>query len=177
MTKTKGFTIIELLVVCMIIAILTLIVVINLDRSEKIARDTERKSNLTKLTTALEVYRVDTKAYPRNCAGPTCTVNFQSITHTTLGLTGLVSGNYLPVLPSGPQSDDVYKYTSDGNQYKITILSEIIQNDTSADDARKHAGEFFDRATNCRKCFQISSSNSAGGWIDSRCVVPVVPAP
>lgn len=181
MKKRRGFTIIELLIVCMIITILTLVVVLNLERSEKTSRDAERKSNLTKIATALEIYKVDKKVYPKNKVVATDTfqkiedvfISTYDLGDDTTANYDLVSGNYLSTLPQGPLSSDVYNYLSDGSQYKITAKSEIIE---SISDAQGKAGDFYDSATDCYSCLQVSSSNTALSWADTRCQ-PLAPVP
>ncbi len=53
---TAGFTLIELLVVISIIGILAGMVVVSFTSSQKQARDTQRKSDLTQFRTALEAF-------------------------------------------------------------------------------------------------------------------------
>lgn len=62
--KKNGFTLIELLVVMGIIAILTGLAAFNFNQSRIRARDVQRKSDLSQLQKALELYRNDNNEYP-----------------------------------------------------------------------------------------------------------------
>ena len=61
---TKGFTLIELLVVIAIIAILAVLIIINLNVARKKARDAVRKSDLSQIQSALEIFIDENKRYP-----------------------------------------------------------------------------------------------------------------
>ena len=54
--KTKGFTLVELLVTIAIIGILASIIVVNISGARKQARDAKRQSELKAIQTALEQY-------------------------------------------------------------------------------------------------------------------------
>ena len=66
MTK-KGFTLIELLVVISIIGILSALILSNLNDARARARDSQKKSELTQLKTALRLYYNDYQKYPAKC--------------------------------------------------------------------------------------------------------------
>ncbi len=68
--KNKGFTLIELLVAIGIMAVLTALAAFNFNQARVRSRDVQRKSDLSQLQKALEVYKNDTNAYPA--------ANFQS---------------------------------------------------------------------------------------------------
>lgn len=60
----KAFTLIELLVVIAIIAILAGVIFVNLNSARKRARDVQVKSDMSELSKALEVYKVDNDLRP-----------------------------------------------------------------------------------------------------------------
>lgn len=60
----KGFTIIELLIVIVIIAILATIGVVAYGGVQQSARDSKRESDITSLHTAIEAYYVQATQYP-----------------------------------------------------------------------------------------------------------------
>lgn len=60
----KAFTLIELLVVISIIGILATLVINNLSDARARARDSQRKTNLSQLKTALRLYYNDNQKYP-----------------------------------------------------------------------------------------------------------------
>jgi prepilin-type N-terminal cleavage/methylation domain-containing protein len=101
--KQKGFTLIELLVTMGIIAVLTGMAVFNFNQARARARDVQRKSDLSQIAKALELYRNDNNGkYP-----------------TSLSLTDqqtyLVSKGYSKVIfkdPKGTPSWIDYAYSS-----------------------------------------------------------------
>jgi prepilin-type N-terminal cleavage/methylation domain-containing protein len=62
--KQKGFTLIELLVAMGIVAVLTALAAFNFNQSRIRSRDVQRKSDLSHLQKALELYRNDNNGYP-----------------------------------------------------------------------------------------------------------------
>ncbi len=65
--KNKGFTLIELLVAMGIVAVLTGMAAFNFSQSRIRARDVQRKSDLSQLQKALELYRNDNNGnYPES---------------------------------------------------------------------------------------------------------------
>ena len=68
MNKTfkKGFTLVELLIVMVILGILTTIVAASFRSSQEKARDTRRKSDLAAVADAVELYFNDTGEYPQD---------------------------------------------------------------------------------------------------------------
>lgn len=65
MKKNKGFTLVELLVVIAIIAILVVLILVALGVARQKARDSQRKTDLRSIQTALELYATDhNSSYP-----------------------------------------------------------------------------------------------------------------
>lgn len=97
----KGFTLIELLIVIVIIGVLSSFLVTNYVGVRMRARDTQRKSDLRQIQSALEIYRSDVGAYP--AALPGCNLP-------------LVSGGvtYMQKRPCDPNAAPypAYRYTS-----------------------------------------------------------------
>lgn len=67
--RTKGFTLVELLVVMAIIGILAVISLANFRTSQIKARDAERKNDLRQIANALEAYMSDHGSYPAAVSG------------------------------------------------------------------------------------------------------------
>ncbi|MBC7746515.1 prepilin-type N-terminal cleavage/methylation domain-containing protein [Pedobacter sp.] len=63
-TLQKGFTIVELLIVIVVIGILAGLVLNTFSGVQKRARDTQRQTDLNSLATQLEVYYNDNAGYP-----------------------------------------------------------------------------------------------------------------
>lgn len=91
----KGFTLIELIVTITIIAILSVIAVVNFSEANRKARDTKRMSDLEKIRIALELVRQVGTTYPPASVSAT-------------GLDNLVSSGYLQSVPNGPKGDNYY---------------------------------------------------------------------
>lgn len=60
----RGFTLIELMVVMMIIAVLSGLALVSLQSSRRGARDAQRRADLEEIRAALEMYKVDLGTYP-----------------------------------------------------------------------------------------------------------------
>lgn len=63
--KEKGFTIVELLIVIVVIGILAALVLNTFSGVQKRARDTQRQTDVSSLATQLEVYYNDNGGYPQ----------------------------------------------------------------------------------------------------------------
>lgn len=106
----KGFTIIELLVVIVIIGILVALTLPNLFSAQARGRDTDRKNELKNLQQKLETYFNDNGSYP-------LTATWEADLGTTADET------------EGPRADD-YTYASDGDTYTLTA---DLENDDDPD--------------------------------------------
>src|SRR3989338_10759936 len=118
-----GFTLIELLVVISIIGILAAFLMANFVGIRQRARDGVRKSNLSQIQAALELYRSDIGEYPT--ALPACGNN-----PFTDGGTPAVT--YMQKIPCDPLSTPAYIYTSNGITYSIIACLENV-NDSQKD--------------------------------------------
>ncbi|MCA9347909.1 prepilin-type N-terminal cleavage/methylation domain-containing protein [Candidatus Saccharibacteria bacterium] len=107
----KGFTIIELLVVIVIIGILIALTLPNLFSAQARARDSDRKNELKNLQTKLETYFGDHDEYPAALSD----------------LEPAPSGDET----TGPRSD-AYTYTPSANQQSYTLTASL-ENDSDKD--------------------------------------------
>jgi prepilin-type N-terminal cleavage/methylation domain-containing protein len=93
--KNKGFTLIELLVTMGIIAVLSGMAIFNFNQSRMRARDVQRKSDLSQMQKALELYRNDNNGiYPISAGFPDI----------------LVTGGYSKILFVDPKGSGWYTY-------------------------------------------------------------------
>lgn len=84
-TSEKGFTIVELLIVIVVIGILAALVLNTFSGVQKRARDTTRQTNINAVSTQLEVYYNDKGGYPSADA----TTGLRADTWITNNLKGL----------------------------------------------------------------------------------------
>ena len=116
--RTRGFTLIELMVVLVIIGVLAALIVPNvLDRTDD-ARATAARTDVHNIMQALKLYKVDNQRFPtaeqglqalvqRPAAGP-APVNWK--------------GPYLEKLPNDPWGSP-YQYLNPGVQAEVDVMS------------------------------------------------------
>jgi len=145
--KASGFTLIELLVVITVIGALSgvLLGVINGGGIRAKARDSQRKSDIKRIQTALELYFADFRAYPISNNGSNLNSWEQVNPAQTNVIIGALQPNYIDPVPvdpsntvpgnSGPCGSPTnyrYNYRSDGSYYYLTAIMEIT---SSAEDS------------------------------------------
>lgn len=117
--RNKGFTLIEILVVVVIIGILSTVVVLNVGGVTDDSRRTAARSDVSTLEQALEIYKLQNAFYPT----------------TQQGLNALVSrpggqpeprsypqGGYIQRLPKDPWGND-YQYANPGRSGGVDVYS------------------------------------------------------
>ena len=101
--SVRGFTIVELLIVIVVIAILAAITIVAYNGIQQRARDSQRSSDIATIIKALELYYVDNGQYP--AAGGSTAIN-SGWSATTDGswstLKTALMPKYLSSLPSDP---------------------------------------------------------------------------
>lgn len=110
-TRTNGFTIVELLIVIVVIAVLAAISIVAYNGISQRARDSERQSEIKIIEKALGLYFIDNNGYP-NCSGGTY-VPGQAVGGCGLiGLSSALVPKYISVLPVDPKNsgNDIYQY-------------------------------------------------------------------
>ncbi len=138
MDEKKGFTLIELMVVIVILGILVSIGTFAFQSSQQKSRDSRRKADLDQVTRALEMYENDNGGYP---VGGTTGVDSGKIigcgdTPKIACSWGSIFSNttkatYMIKLPKDPKSDVTgYYYESVGKGYRLYARLEN-SNDTS----------------------------------------------
>ena len=118
--RQSGFTLIEIMVVVVILAVLGALVVPKILENVDKARVTRAQSDIRAIQTALDLYRLDNFKYPTTEQGLAALVK-QPVDPT---ITNYRSGGYLPGLPKDPWNNP-YQYISpgaDGRDYDILTL-------------------------------------------------------
>lgn len=133
--RQKGFTLLELLVVMVILGLLAAIGLGSFMSSQRKGRDARRKADLTAIKSALELYYNDFDSYPLSdasqnivgCDGGACDWNDLWERNGTI---------YMVQIPEDP-AGGTYAYDSDGTSY---ILYARLENEYDSDIAQCGAG-------------------------------------
>jgi prepilin-type N-terminal cleavage/methylation domain-containing protein len=130
----NGFTLIELVIVTLLIAVLSgvLLGVLNIGGLRAKARDNQRIADLEKIQSGLELYLSDNRNYPPSSGGGW--ENISAVSPNSLE-TALVS-DYINSIPTDPSSSSIssspcsnpnvqrYNYVSDGSRYMLAAMME-----------------------------------------------------
>ena len=111
MKKSKGFTMIELLVVATIMIVLTTVGLVSFQKTTRNSRNAKRKAALETVRQSLVLYRSDLGSYPSG-GGTASAFNAMLIIITDYVSTANVTD---------PQNTDefVYTYTSNGSTFSV----------------------------------------------------------
>lgn len=111
-SNRRGFTIVELLIVIVVIGILVAITIVAYNGVQARARDTKRLSDIAAIQQALELYHVDHGVYPPTDL--TTGGNGYSLSWATDGtwMKTLVDGGYLKQVPVDPINDTTQHFYS-----------------------------------------------------------------
>jgi general secretion pathway protein G len=117
--RTRGFTLIEILIVVVILGILAGLVVVNvMDRPDQ-ARVVAAKSDIQAIMSALKLYRLDNGTYPSAEQGLEALVRKPTIGEIPRHWK---SGGYLDRLPKDPWGMD-YQYLNPGLHGEVDVFS------------------------------------------------------
>lgn len=111
--KNKGFTLIELMVVMVVIGILAGLTLTGFAAARKTARDGQRKADLEQIRSALEMCRSDTGSYPGSLSfGGSLTCD---------------GSTYMDSVPIDPINSSPYIYTYSGSANSYTLCANQLE--------------------------------------------------
>jgi type II secretion system protein G len=163
--KKRGFTLMEVLIVIAILGILATMVMANFKASQQKSRDIRRKSDLSQIGKALEIYNNDFGSYPladadgniKGCGAggiATCTWGTSQFANTTSTVI------YMAKLPNDPITGLHYRYRSDGTGTYYQLYSYLENPDSPGyhDYSGILCGADGSGDVNCK--FGIASTNT-----------------
>ena len=113
---TSGFTIVELLVVIVVLAILATITIVAYNGIQARARDSLRTSEINTIQKALALYRIDNGSYPSAGADDT--------SYPLSSIQSQLIPKYISSLPVDPKTKQQYQYVRNAAQDNYGILME-----------------------------------------------------
>ena len=124
--RRNGFTIVELLIVIVIIAILATVVIVAYNGVQARANFSKAQQDLKYITKALELYHADHDSYPNSVGRPGCTYDWCGWDQVSgdAFIDGL-SPEYIGQIPQMPTSNaarDTYLYRSSANGSDYELL-------------------------------------------------------
>lgn len=160
----KAFTLIELLLVMALLGILIVLFIGNFNTTLKRGRDQQRKSDLSQLQKALELYYEDNRSYPtfNIFAGPNGKFCFSLACSANETI-------YMYKTPKDPSSSYVYKYVPDPSGTSYYLYS-YIENSLDQGSGVSQTG-FTTQAA----CDINSVASSCKYYIGSSNVTPLMP--
>lgn len=99
-----GFTIVELLIVIVVIAILAAITVVAFNGIQKRGKDSQRKSDIAAITKALELYYIDNDRYPAGSGSTTINASWSTTADASWQNLATALAPYMAKLPTDPIS-------------------------------------------------------------------------
>ena len=129
-TTQKGFTLLEIMVVIVILGVLASMVVPNLIGNKDKADIQKVKSDIVALENALDMYKLDNSVYPTTDQGLEALETEPTVSPAPRNYR---DGGYIKRLPQDPWGND-YVLNSPGEHGKIDILSVGLDAEEGTDD-------------------------------------------
>ncbi len=169
--SSKGFTIVELLIVIVVIAILAAIVIVTYNGIQARARNTIRINDVKAAQKLIETYYVDNGQYPVTTNNPHSNWKAADVRTDDNCYSGTSTTDWIPGLPALPQNDPTgaegaegikgcYLYASNGTHYIISAWNMVSPPQTSIFYRRLGFREF---QTASSTQFYTCNSNTVGG--------------
>lgn len=115
--KQKGFTIVELLIVIVVIGILAAITIVAFNGVQQRGRDAQRKSDVAAITKALELYYIDKGEYPAGNGSTTINNAWSTTADASWATLQTKLQPYYAKLPTDPVSTSATNVQSSGYNY------------------------------------------------------------
>lgn len=138
---SRGFTIVELLIVVVVLAILATIVIVAYNGIQERARNAKRQSDLSSVQKKLETYNAENGEYPRTTNNPKSNWRAADVRTDDNCFSGTSQPDWVPGISGLPQSDQsstgvdgmkgCYLYVSNGAEYVISAWNMLSQPQTS----------------------------------------------
>lgn len=150
--KQKGFTIVELLIVIVVIGILAAITIVAYNGIQNRANDAAVQSDLQKLKTKFEVFNADNSRYPSGDNEVATAASPFKATKGSYAVSPVTSHNLIYCRESTSQIFGVAAQSKSGNKYYITNASGVSV----------YTGAWTDQATICANVNASLISNFRG---------------
>ncbi|MDB5165170.1 MAG: Type secretion system protein [Candidatus Saccharibacteria bacterium] len=123
MRHAKGFTIIELLIVIVVIGILAAITTVAFSGIQQRGRDAQRKSDVVAITKALELYYLDNGQYPLGSGSTAINASWSTTADASwVNLKNQLVPTYMSSLPSDPTNTQGVFVASSTNNYSYAYF-------------------------------------------------------